>query len=78
MSQPVLTLHQGTNTAAYGRHPTEIARDALLTAAEAETPEWAAVIQRFASALPHRGTVRATIGPQSDPATGNPLRKNGE
>jgi hypothetical protein len=50
-----LTVIGGGGERTFEEHPTEIARRALMAAAEVETPEWAAVVLRFASALPHRG-----------------------
>jgi hypothetical protein len=35
-------------------HPIETARRALMAAAHLESPEWAAILVRFASALPPR------------------------
>ena len=54
---PALTLHHGDRQAQYVEHPTEVARKALLAAAEVETPDWASVLQRVASALPHRPAI---------------------
>jgi hypothetical protein len=54
---PALTLHQGDQQAEYVEHPTETARKALMAAAEVETSAWAGILQRVASALPHRPTI---------------------
>jgi len=50
-----LTLHLGDAEASFEEHPIEIARKALIAAAELESPDWSAVMLRFASALPPRG-----------------------
>jgi len=47
---PALTLHHGDQQAQYVEHPTEVARKALMAAAEVETADWA-------SALPHRPAI---------------------
>lgn len=57
-----LTLHQGDQEAAFVEHPLEVARRALLEAANLERDEWAAVMRRFASALPNRSPVRKGEG----------------
>jgi hypothetical protein len=54
---PALTLHQGDQQAVYVEHPTEVARRALMAAAEVETFDWAQILQRVASALPHRPAI---------------------
>jgi hypothetical protein len=61
MAASALTLHQGGAEAVFEEHPTEIARKALMAAVEIETPDWAAVLQRFASALPHRVPIRKEV-----------------
>lgn len=57
---PQLTLYQGDARREYAEHPIEVARAALLAAAQIESEEWAAVIRRFASALPPRRILRTT------------------
>jgi hypothetical protein len=52
-----LTLHQGDNRAEYTEHPIEIARKALMAAADVERDDWSGVLRRFASALPERGPI---------------------
>lgn len=54
---PALTLHHGDQQAEYVEHPTEIARKALMAAAEVETLDWANILQRVASSLPHRPAI---------------------
>jgi hypothetical protein len=49
-----LTLIEGDAVAEFSEHPTEVARRALFDAANVETPEWSALVLRFASALPDR------------------------
>jgi hypothetical protein len=49
------TLIHGDEQTAFEEHPIEVARCALREAAEAESPDWAAVMLRFTSALPERG-----------------------
>ena len=49
-----LTLHQGEEQQEYTEHPTMLARQALLEAAEVETEDWAALLRRVARALPNR------------------------
>jgi hypothetical protein len=49
-----LTVLEGAASASFSEHPTEVARKALLAAAACETDDWAAVLRRVASALPHR------------------------
>ncbi len=60
----VLTLHQGDAERTFSQHPIEIARRALLEAADFEersggetSVDWAAPLRRFANALPERGMV---------------------
>jgi hypothetical protein len=52
-----LTLHHGAAEQAFTEHPTEIARKALIAAADLEAGPWAEVLRRFASTLPHRGPI---------------------
>jgi hypothetical protein len=52
---PALTLLQGDARAEYIEHPTEMARKALLAAAEVETPLLANRLVRIARLLPKRG-----------------------
>lgn len=47
-------LHHGGAERAFSDHPTEVARRALITAAEVEDAEWRPLILRAASALPYR------------------------
>jgi hypothetical protein len=54
---PALTLHHGEAERTFEEHPIEVARKALLDAAETEGSDWAGVMLRFASALPHRGAI---------------------
>jgi hypothetical protein len=56
---PVLTLHQGDAKASFVEHPIEVARKALVAAAEIEPEIIAARLRRVASLLPERGSVRA-------------------
>jgi hypothetical protein len=48
----------GDQSASFEEHLTEAARRALLAAAEIENDDWAAIIRRFASALPRRAPVK--------------------
>jgi hypothetical protein len=57
-----LTVHEGTQSASFDEHPTEVARRALIAAAAVESDDWAAVLRRFASALPRRGPLRQQGG----------------
>ncbi len=50
-----LTLIDGNAQQAYEEHPVEVARRALMAAADLESPDWAARFRRVAAALPHRG-----------------------
>ena len=52
-----LTLHQGESKREFVEHPTEVARKALIAAAEVETDDWAAILRRVALALPRRESV---------------------
>jgi hypothetical protein len=58
-----LTLHQGDAERTFVEHPVEVARRALLEAADLEQdsggngPEWARIMRRVASALPRRGPI---------------------
>jgi hypothetical protein len=60
---PVLTLHHGEAHAEYKytEHPIEVARKALMAAADLETGAWAEVLRRFASTLPHRCSARREL-----------------
>jgi hypothetical protein len=49
------TLHQGGATQTFEEHPVEVARKALLAAAEVESSRWSGILLRFAEALPERG-----------------------
>ena len=55
---PTLILHHGGGRAEYVEHPTEVARKALLAAAEVETEPVAAAMRRVAAALPIRRHTR--------------------
>jgi hypothetical protein len=55
---PVLTLHQGDEKADYVPHPIEVAREALLAAAEIESDRLAPQLRRVAGLLPKRGPIR--------------------
>ena len=54
----LLTLHQGDAHRIFTEHPVEVARRAVVEAADAEDAagqrEWAGIMRRFASALPQR------------------------
>jgi hypothetical protein len=52
---PELTLHQGDAKTSFVEHPTEVARRALMAAAEVETDGWPELLRRSARALPCRG-----------------------
>ena len=54
---PALTLHHRGQQAQYVEHPTEVARKALLAAAEIEVPRWSALLIRFAESLPPRPAI---------------------
>ena len=54
---PVFTLHQGDAEASFVEHPVEVARKALMAAADLETPRWAEALRRFAELLPVRTTI---------------------
>jgi hypothetical protein len=58
---PALTLHHGAGEATFTEHPTEMARKALLAAAEIETPHLAAAMRRVAAALPDRPAIRRAV-----------------
>jgi len=58
---PVLKLHQGDAVAEYQEHPTEVARRALMAAADVEVGWVADECQRFARALPARDARRDKI-----------------
>ncbi len=49
-----LTLHHGDTEQAFEAHPLEVARQALLAAADLEPDDWAARFRRVAEALPDR------------------------
>jgi hypothetical protein len=59
---PTLTLHQGDAQVAYVEHPTEVARRAMLAAAEFETGRWPELFRRFADALPERPPIKREEG----------------
>jgi hypothetical protein len=61
---PVLTLHQGDEKAFFAEHPIEVARKALIAAAEIEGEAWSSAFLRSAELLPKRGAVR--IEPSRD------------
>jgi len=50
-----LTLHQGGASQRFEEHPVEVARRALLEAAEIEDETWSSTCRRVASLLPERG-----------------------
>jgi hypothetical protein len=52
-----LTLIDGDAQQAFEEHPTEIARKALMAAAEVETDGWPELLRRSARALPKRGPI---------------------
>ena len=54
----VLTLIDGDAHADFVEHPTEVARRALMAAAEVESDGWPELLRRSARALPHRAPVR--------------------
>jgi hypothetical protein len=63
---PALTLHQGEASRQFVEHPIEVARKALLEAADLEGRHsdalgspltWPDLMRRFASSLPKRGPV---------------------
>jgi hypothetical protein len=54
---PVLTLHQGDAEASFVEHPTEVARKALMAAADLETGRWPELLRRVASELPFRAPI---------------------
>jgi hypothetical protein len=62
MAPPTLTLHQGDAQEDYVEHPTEIARRALIAAAEVEVEGWPGLLLRVARALPSRAPLRAREG----------------
>jgi hypothetical protein len=53
-----LTLLQGNAEQAFEEHPTEIARKALIAAADLETGAFADQLHRFAATFPRRGAIR--------------------
>jgi len=55
---PVLKLHQGDRSAEYEEHPTEIARRALMAAADAEDGLLALSMMQAAQSLPRRDKIR--------------------
>lgn len=57
---PTLTLHQGDAHAEYVEHPTEVARRALLAAAEVEVGRWPALLREAARQMPDRRPLRRT------------------
>jgi hypothetical protein len=58
---PVLTLHQGDEKADYVPHPVEVAREALMAAADVEEPALALALRRFAVGLPRRAPIRKGV-----------------
>ena len=56
-----LTLHQGDAAASFEEHPTEIARRALIAAAQVETGQLADHLRRVAETLPNRGSLRKEV-----------------
>jgi hypothetical protein len=54
----VLTLHQGDETADYVPHPIEVAREALLAAADLEPGHLASSLRRVAGLLPKRAPIK--------------------
>jgi hypothetical protein len=54
---PTLTLHQGDQRAEYVEHPIEMARRALLAAAELESGRWPELLRGTARNLPERGPI---------------------
>jgi hypothetical protein len=54
---PALVVHHRDQQAVYAEHPTEVARKALLAAAEVETRDWASILERVASSLPRRPAI---------------------
>jgi hypothetical protein len=63
----VLTLHHGDAQAEYVAHPMEVARRALLAAAELEDEngrvDWPDWLRRIAASLPDRGRVTPAVTP---------------
>ena len=53
-----LTLVQGDAEQAFQQHPMEVARRALMAAADLESEDWAARLRRVAAALPSRGSIK--------------------
>jgi hypothetical protein len=62
MTAPRFTLHQGQSEATFEEHPTELARKALIAAAQIETPTLARHLHRIAELLPDRAPVRKAVG----------------
>jgi hypothetical protein len=56
---PALTLYQGDNHQEYEEHPTEVARRALIAAADLEDGLLASHLRRFALTLPARLPIRS-------------------
>lgn len=55
---PTLTLHQGDGLRAdYTEHPIEVARKALIAAAEMESGRWPDLLRQTASLLPERSRI---------------------
>jgi hypothetical protein len=50
-----LTVIHGNEQRTFEEHPNEVARKALMAAADVEEPLLAAALRRVALALPHRG-----------------------
>ena len=59
---PTLTLHHGDAEAVYIEHPIEVARKALMAAADVEDDEWRSLLRRVALSLPRRAPVRRGEG----------------
>lgn len=68
---PVFTMYEGSAHASFEEHPTMTARRALIAAALVETPEWAQILQRVASTLPHRGPQAHGSAHDADDCTEN-------
>jgi len=52
-----LTLRQGDHRAEYVEHPMEVARKALLAAADLEAGEWSCACRGIAELLPDRSAI---------------------
>ena len=78
-SHPTFTLHHGERSATFQEHPVEVARRALLAAAdlENEAGPWAGLMRRVASSLPDRERLRRATPdglPTRDPRPVRPPR----